>query len=113
MLTFDELIYPEFGKRLLAFRKGKFTQQQLAAELEKRGVTLKRASIANIEKGRQRIMLHAVYDIAEVLGVEISDLLPEIKDVRGNDKKKKKESVEVEWAKSLTRQAKTELEDKC
>lgn len=110
MLTFGDLIYPEIGKRLLALRKGKFTQEQLAEELEKRGLSLKRASIANIEKGKQRIMLHALYEIAEVMGVEVCELLPSIKEVRGNSSKQKGDSAEIAWAKGLTRQVTTEGE---
>ncbi|BAM93157.1 XRE family transcriptional regulator [Bradyrhizobium oligotrophicum S58] len=40
-------------------------------------IGLTRASLANIEKGRQKIMLHQIYKIAEVLQVDsILDLAP-------------------------------------
>ena len=40
-------------------------------------IGLTRASLANIEKGRQKIMLHQIYRIAEALRVNlILDLVP-------------------------------------
>jgi transcriptional regulator with XRE-family HTH domain len=40
-------------------------------------IGLTRASLANIEKGRQRVMLHQIYRIAEALRIEsILDLIP-------------------------------------
>src|SRR5215213_5149195 len=51
--------------------RAKITQDQLAHR-----VKLTRTSISNMESGRQRIQLDTLYIIAEVLKVEISDLLP-------------------------------------
>ncbi len=40
-------------------------------------VGMSRASIANIEKGRQNVLLHHVYDLAEALEMKkVGDLLP-------------------------------------
>lgn len=47
------------------------TQEQLAGR-----VGFERTSITNIEKGRQRLSLHALYDICSVLQVEVSEILP-------------------------------------
>ena len=47
------------------------TQAALAAR-----ISLTRSSIANLEAGRQRIPLHLIVVIADVLGVEASDLIP-------------------------------------
>jgi len=49
----------------------RLTQVMIAAE-----TGLSRQSIANIEKGRQRFMLHTLCDIARALGVDPSSLLP-------------------------------------
>ena len=47
-------------------------QVEVAAQI---GLT--RASLANIEKGRQKVMLHQIYRIAEALKIEsIVDLIP-------------------------------------
>lgn len=105
MLTFDDLIYPEVGRRLLEIRKGKLTQEQLAEALAGRGVQLKRASIANIEKGKQRVMLHVLYEIAEVLKVDVSKLLPTISEVRGTNGRQNNETADIAWAKDLTKKA--------
>jgi transcriptional regulator with XRE-family HTH domain len=48
------------------------TQSDLA-----RRVDLSRTSIANIENGRQRVLLHQLYKFADVLQVEPLELLPE------------------------------------
>lgn len=40
-----------------------------------------RTSIVNIEKGRQRLPIDLLYDIADVLGVEATELLPRNADV--------------------------------
>jgi len=41
-----------------------------------KAVGLSRTSITNIERGRQPISLHTLYFMADILGVEPSDLLP-------------------------------------
>ena len=66
-------IYREVGQRIRRFRKGAGrTQHQLADQI---GVS--RASIANIEAGRQNFMLHYVYAIAEALELDTPiSLLP-------------------------------------
>jgi len=46
------------------------TQSDLAARLN-----FSRGSVANIELGRQRMLLHTVYEIAEALDCTIADLL--------------------------------------
>ena len=48
-----------------------FTQEQLARQL---GIS--RASLANMETGRQRMLVHQLYLFAEKLNVEIEELLP-------------------------------------
>jgi transcriptional regulator with XRE-family HTH domain len=69
----DLEIYRLIGSRIAARRKDlRLKQVEVAAQI---GLT--RASLANIEKGRQKIMLHQIYRIAEALRVEsIIDLVP-------------------------------------
>ena len=65
-------IYAMFGDRVRALREEKkFTQEELA-----RKVDLSRTSITNIEKGRHRVLLHQVVEIAEALDASPNDLLP-------------------------------------
>lgn len=68
-----EKIYKIFGQRLAEAREvSKLTQAELG-----RRMNLSRASIANIEAGRQRILLHQLGEFAFALGLNSSvDLLP-------------------------------------
>lgn len=66
-------IYILFGKRVAEARdQAKLTQQGLADK-----VGLSRASVANIEAGRQRIVLHQALEITHALDLRsVTDLLP-------------------------------------
>jgi transcriptional regulator with XRE-family HTH domain len=69
----DEVIYKMLG-RVVATRRKKLelTQAELAAR-----VGMSRASVANIESGRQNVLLHHVYSLASALEFsKVSDLLP-------------------------------------
>lgn len=67
-------LYFEIGKAIHRRRTAvspSVSQQRLAD-----AVGLSRASIVNIERGRHRIQIHVLYDIALALGVEVYALLP-------------------------------------
>lgn len=64
--------YKDFGRRLAQVRRAAGLSQQALGER----VGLSRPSIVNIEKGRQRILLHMLVEFASALGVEPSNLLP-------------------------------------
>jgi transcriptional regulator with XRE-family HTH domain len=72
-----DTFYTEFGRLLRKARRPrpsrdtKLTQADLAE-----AVGISRASIANIERGQQRVQLHLVVRLAEVLGLDIVELLP-------------------------------------
>lgn len=67
-----ENIYTYIGKKITLYRKdSRLSQENLSKRVE-----LTRTSIVNIEKGRQRPTLEVLYHIAQILGVEIIDLLP-------------------------------------
>lgn len=67
-----EEVYREIGRRIRAEREALgFSQVDLAKEI---GLT--RTSITNIEAGRQRMLIHTLYDIANALGVAIACLYP-------------------------------------
>lgn len=53
------------------------TQQQLAILL---GIS--RASLANIETGRQRMLVHQLYRLADKLDLQLQDLLPKPEEVK-------------------------------
>jgi transcriptional regulator with XRE-family HTH domain len=67
-----DAIYSAIGSRMRDIRQAtRITQAAIAAE-----VGLSRQSVANIEKGRQRFMVHTLLDIAKALGVDPVSLLP-------------------------------------
>lgn len=69
----EAAIYKPFGRMVAKRRQAlALTQVELA---QKSG--LSRASIASIESGRQNVLLHHVYALAEALQLDkIADLLP-------------------------------------
>lgn len=67
-----EALYQSVGDRISAARKAAgLSQGKLAAKV---GVT--RASIVNIERGRQRPPLHLLWQIAAALELEVIRLIP-------------------------------------
>lgn len=71
----NELLYQAVGEKIRYIRERsspKLSQAQLATRL---GVS--RASVVNIEAGRQRAPLHVLWQIAEILGIELSFLIPQ------------------------------------
>ena len=65
-MGYPQDIYWEVGQAIRRHRKGaKRTQAQLAA-----GIGLSRASLANIEAGRQQVLVHYLYDIADALDLD-------------------------------------------
>lgn len=78
------LLYNRIGKKIREFReKEKIKQTDFAKMLE-----ISRASVVNIEKARQHPPLHLIFDIARVLKVKITDLIPtmEKQDDKQNEK---------------------------
>ncbi|KTE72591.1 hypothetical protein ATE72_22175 [Sphingopyxis sp. HXXIV] len=66
-------LYSVFGKRVADERLARKISQQELAKL----VGLSRASIANIEAGRQRVLLHQAVGLVQALRIQtISDILP-------------------------------------
>lgn len=67
-----QLLYREFGLALgLARRRRHLSQEQFGAK-----VGLSRASVTNVERGRQPVQLHQLYLFAAVLEINVSKLLP-------------------------------------
>lgn len=68
----EDRLYRLFGSRVRALREEKnVTQEELA-----RRVDLSRTSITNIEKGRQRVLLHQMVEIAHALDAAPTELIP-------------------------------------
>jgi transcriptional regulator with XRE-family HTH domain len=51
----------------------KYTQENLAKQL-----SISRAAVANIEAGRQQILVHQLYAIAKALEIDLTTLVPTI-----------------------------------
>ena len=71
MVNFDEL-YAEVGQKLRQARETQgLSQDKLAKQL---GIS--RASVVNIEAGRQRAPLHLLWQLSEALATDLSLLIP-------------------------------------
>jgi transcriptional regulator with XRE-family HTH domain len=65
-------IYKDIGAIIRARRKAlKLTQDKLSKKLR-----ISRGALANIETGRQNILVHQLYNYATELGLTVNDLLP-------------------------------------
>lgn len=74
MTSQAEPFYLEVGRRIHSLRVAmNLKQADLALKLEP---PVTRASIANLENGRQRLLLHTALQIAEILHCQLSDLVP-------------------------------------
>jgi DNA-binding XRE family transcriptional regulator len=73
-----ERFYRELGDRIRQHRE-RFERSMTQEELGRR-VKLSRTSIVNIEKGRQHLAAHQVYQFAEALKVRPNALLPPVED---------------------------------
>lgn len=95
-------LYSLIGKEISKHRKAKkWTQTQLAKE-----VSLTRTSITNIEKGRQKILVHTLWDLAEQLDIHPFKLLPKAVSTPSSpneiiNKAKGISEDEKKWIKSL------------
>lgn len=64
-------IYQDVGKRVAEKRKALgMVQDDVAAALG-----LSRTSVTNIEIGRQRILLHQLFELADILDMDVAELL--------------------------------------
>jgi transcriptional regulator with XRE-family HTH domain len=69
----QKALYEVVGRRLReARREMRLTQGALAES-----VGLSRTSLTNIEKGRQKILVHTLFALATALQIPASELLPE------------------------------------
>lgn len=77
MEDFKDFLYKIVGERIKSKReKLEITQNQLSENL---GIS--RASVSNIEVGRHQVTLGSLYEISQILKIDISELLPKYDDV--------------------------------
>lgn len=67
-----EPVYVEIGRRVRRARRRVSLTQAAVADR----TSLSRTSIANIERGEQRFMVHCLFELASALGVTPERLLP-------------------------------------
>jgi len=94
-------LYSQIGMRIRELRQKNELSQTRLAEI----VGLKRTSITNIEKGRQKILVHTLWDLAEALSVKVKDLLPaealETPSLDTGDMPKDASGKEREWLRAV------------
>lgn len=89
-------LYEEIGRAIREARQqAELSQEDLAYR-----VGLTRTSITNLERGRQQVPLHTLYDIAEAVGGDVKEWLPDGAPHRGPSEYG--EDVE-RWTAQLTR----------
>lgn len=77
--THYQQVYPIVGTKIAQFRKAKkMSQEDLASK-----IGMSRASVVNIEKGRQHPPLHLVWQLADALEVEMAHFLPTRDEIAG------------------------------
>src|SRR3954469_20376490 len=75
MARATDAFYDALGRRIYLLRRQRgLTQEQLGARLLPQ---VTRASIANVESGKQRVLAHSVAQLADALGVTSDELLKE------------------------------------
>lgn len=67
-----DAFYAQIGQQIRLLREKRGLTQDALASL----MSLTRASIANIERGKQRMLAHSLVELASALGVTVADLLP-------------------------------------
>ena len=96
------LLYKRLGTIIKERRRQLgLTQEHLSSQL---GIS--RASLANVETGRQRVLVHQLYQLAEKLDVNVTSLLPdpeETKDLRSLDDLSFSENVSLEQRRQIAR----------
>ena len=73
MAEYDEL-YRELGRRIRQARER--NGERLSQDALAKRLGISRASVVNIEAGRQRAPLHLLWQIGELLGTDLTQLVP-------------------------------------
>ena len=86
------------GEKIQNSRKGKLTQEQLAKDLK-----MTRTSITNIETGNQGVQIDTLWQIADILGASIQELLP-TKDEMGTVYEQVPEDIDKKWIEEVKKE---------
>jgi transcriptional regulator with XRE-family HTH domain len=75
----QDIFYKTLGKSIKEARiRKKIKQETLSKDLG----FVSRISIVNIESGKQKVQLHTLLEISNILNVSISELIPHVEDVQ-------------------------------
>lgn len=69
----ENVFYEKIGQKISSLRNKKAIKQDDLAQL----LSLSRASVVNIEKGRQKISVFDLIKISKFLNVELKEIIPE------------------------------------
>lgn len=98
-------LFKKIGEKIKTARRNKKSQQELANIL---GLT--RTSITNIESGSQHVQIFTLWQIADILGVSIQDLLPTKNEI-GTVYELIPEDIDKTWIEGVKEAAKKESEN--
>ena len=94
-----ESLYKRIGAFIATRRKQlEFKQEELASR-----VGISRASLANIENGRQSVLVHHLYAIAKALDLQPGDLLPAMDRNGASEALPLPQNLNAEEAKAVSR----------
>lgn len=82
-----DLLYHEIGRRIKSSRETKGLTQEAVAT----AVGISRASISNIEQGRQQTPIAVLYIIANHIGAEVREFFPSLTELNILEGKKRSE----------------------
>ena len=104
-MTDIEPFYRELGRRIQQLReKRELSQEELARRLNR---PLTRASIANIENGKQRVLVHTLVELVRELRTSFEELIPETEEDRPEAWDRKE--IEKELEKELSQLPQTQI----
>lgn len=102
MLTKDEvkLFYRKTGELIREARiLSKLSQEEVAGYLG----FVSRVSIVNIERGKQKVQLHTLFEIATLFKVAVQDLIP--------DRRSLKNNISIDLLEKMNREVSKEIPD--
>jgi len=98
-MTRVEPFYSEVGLRIQALRnQNGMSQEQLGRQLDP---PVTRASIANIEAGKQRVLAHTLVQLADAFDVELGALIPAARPKQSESLRPARGNFEEELAEKL------------
>ena len=72
MKNYKDFLYQAIGDKIKSRREDLQMSQKVLSE----NLNIGRASISNIEVGRHQITLYTLYEISQILGVDVNEFLP-------------------------------------